>query len=56
MKQTERYSRKRLDEIHCTSEMYNPVILEIIHAEQIMIWERQEHIPLFRDNLDLPGS
>ena len=48
MKQTERYSRKRLDEIHCTSEMYNPVILEITHAEQIMIWERPEHIPLFR--------
>ena len=48
MKQTERYSRKRLDEIHCTSEMYNPVILEIIHAEQIMIWERQERIHLFR--------
>ena len=48
MKQTERYSRKRLDEIHYTSEMYNPVILEITHAEQIMIWEKLEHIPLFR--------
>ena len=35
-KQTERYSRKRLEETHCISEMYNPLILEITHAEQIM--------------------
>jgi hypothetical protein len=45
-KPTERYSRKRLDETHCISEMYNPLILETTHAEQIMSWEKQEHILL----------
>ena len=43
MKRIEKYLLKKLEEIHCISEMYNQLILETTHAEQIMSWEKQEH-------------
>ena len=43
MKRIEKYLLKKLVEIHCISEMFNQLILETTHAEQIMSWEKQEH-------------
>ena len=51
MKRIEKYLLKRLEEIHCISEMFNQLILETTHAEQIMSWEKQELILLYQVSL-----